>query len=94
MDDPGSTSVPTGGGPLRVRLHGDEGSWVVCLHGFPDDARPPVLAAGQEELFTAPHHAETWPGVGHFPHHETPARSRGAVADRLHRFAVPQESTP
>ena len=62
--------------------------------GVEDGCALPVLAAGQEELFTAPYCAETWPDVGHFPHHEAPARSRRAVADWLRRFAVPQESTP
>ena len=64
------------------------------LTGAKDGCALPELAAGQEELFTGPYQAETWPGVGHFPHHEDPARTHRAVADWLHRFAVPEESTP
>lgn len=62
------------------------------LTGAADGCALPDLAAGQDELFTAPYRAETWPGVGHFPHHEAPARTSRAVADWLHRFNVTTEA--
>lgn len=59
--------------------------------GEQDGCALPQLADGQSELFTADYHAETWPGVGHFPHLERPAATRDAVVSWLTKHHPPGE---
>lgn len=49
------------------------------ITGRDDGCAGPRLAHGQESLFTGPYVAETWDGVGHFPHLEQPDRTVAKV---------------
>lgn len=39
----------------------------------------PLLAQGQQDLFTGGYVTETWDGVGHYPHLEQPDRTAARV---------------
>ncbi|MGL4175148.1 MAG: alpha/beta fold hydrolase [Dermatophilaceae bacterium] len=54
---------------------------LVC--GADDGCALPLLADGQEELFTGDYRREVWDGVGHFPHLEQPERTARAILDRI-----------
>lgn len=47
--------------------------------GAEDGCLLPQLAEGQEALFPGGYAAQTWPGVGHFPHLERPRETGDAV---------------
>jgi pimeloyl-ACP methyl ester carboxylesterase len=55
------------------------------LCGADDGCALPVLADGQEALFTGGYRAEVWKGTGHFPHLEHPERTATAVIRWLRR---------
>lgn len=49
--------------------------------GADDGCARPALAHGQEGLFPRGYRAETWAGVGHYPHLEDPERTAAAVLE-------------
>lgn len=51
----------------------------LLVTGADDGCALPFLADGQAALFTAGYRAETWAGVGHFPHLESPTRTEEAM---------------
>lgn len=53
----------------------------VLVCGADDGCALPLLADGQEELFTAGYRREVWEGTGHFPHLEQPDRTARATLD-------------
>ena len=58
------------------------------VQGGADGCALPMLADGQEALFTGPYTAEDWPDVGHYPHLEQPERAASSVLDWFARSAV------
>jgi len=49
------------------------------ITGTDDGCALPLLAEGQNALFTHEYRNETWQGVGHFPHLEQPQRTVAAI---------------
>jgi pimeloyl-ACP methyl ester carboxylesterase len=49
------------------------------ITGADDGCALPQLAQGQDELFSGGYLAETWAGVGHYPHLEQPDRTAARV---------------
>lgn len=60
---------------------------LVC--GAQDGCALPVLADGQDELFSGGYRREVWDGTGHFPHLEQPDRTARAVLDWIGSRARP-----